>query len=842
MIHGTGTDPLNTSPLPKPLTTIIVLVLIFLIAGSIACYIRLYPLRVYVSNDAYDKASMLIMANALQSIRSKFDRQNLSVAGMSSVEKDQAATQQLNAALSRDKDQVRHAILQTARAIDQQQPPARSTPYLLASDSYYYYDLTHTIIQTGRLSNAIKGSKYFHPKMAAPDGYWEPITAHPYVGAIIHRVITAFKPDADLMTSVSWTPLVVTGLILIVFLITAAYLKTSPWASLIAAVYFLCANIFVKRSAFAWYDNDAYHVLFPMIFILILCLLFRARTARRQIASGAGLALALLMYTLFWQGWMFSAVVLAVCSGVLTIVMWKNHGPRHGRFLIITTAPLILFLAGFTAIFGWREIAVLFAEGWQALSGFLRTGVSVWPDIYIAVGELKKAPPRMIVDLTGGWVFLSIAAWGLVVELVRLFKRNVSDSTIIAITAGMFTAAALYMALGAQRFAILCIAPLALLFLIGIDHLIQFLITRAGLIKIPAMGIHAMLAIITAAMIIPKTLQTERAMPQLLDPLFNDTWFEALTTIHEQTPPEAIINSWWPPGHFIKAIADRRVTIDGATINNHQGYWLAHALLAATEDDALNYFRLLNNSGNQAVSILLAAGLSDAQAVALLKQIIHLPIDTARVRVRTVMADPQQTDALLAITHGDPPPAYFLLYNEMIENMLLFPFVARWNLEKAAQINQDPQLKKQIPSSHSAEYIPFLWSIAGGYPKISAIFPPSAHPNGRLIVQNHMVIDMNNKTCIMDSAQYGRGVPAFLIYEDTGSVIKKPLAGATLNYSVVVGQRYGKYQAMIMETPLAESLLVRLYFFGDTGLKQIRAFSRHANPTLQTQIDVFKIK
>ena len=37
-------------------------------------------------------------------------------------------------------------------------------------------------------------------------------------------------------------------------------------------------------------------------------------------------------------------------------------------------------------------------------------------------------------------------------------------------------------------------------------------------------------------------------------------------------PENSIITTWWPPGHFIKSMAQRRVTFDGATINFPQAY------------------------------------------------------------------------------------------------------------------------------------------------------------------------------------------------------------------------------------------------------------------------------
>ena len=52
-------------------------------------------------------------------------------------------------------------------------------------------------------------------------------------------------------------------------------------------------------------------------------------------------------------------------------------------------------------------------------------------------------------------------------------------------------------------------------------------------------------------------------------------------------------------------MADRRVTIDGATQNEPRAYWVANLLLESSEAKAIGILRMLNLSGNQAVESLM---------------------------------------------------------------------------------------------------------------------------------------------------------------------------------------------------------------------------------------------
>jgi hypothetical protein len=412
----------------------------------------------------------------------------------------------------------------------------------------------------------------------------------------------------------------------------------------------------------------------------------------------------------------------------------------------------------------------------------------------------------------------------------------------IFITTLIFTTAALGISFGAQRFILLCVVPLSILFLFGVNDIIKLsdklqvtgdknIVTRYALL---------VTVVFSCLCIIPKIIASEQQMPQLLNPIYNDTWNNALTYIKANTPEDAIINSWWPPGHFIKAMANRRVTFDGATINNHQGYWLANALLARSEDEALDYFRLLNNSGNQAVDLLLKSGMTDPETVAFLKKIIREPKLSAQAQAQQILGD--KADQLISLTHGMPASSYLLVYNEMIQNLILYPFVARWDFQKAERLNADPKLRKTIPSSRSTDqYVDFLWSIVGGQPRVSGILAVVDQQGSKIMFREGLTCDMEQKVCSISSSRYGHGAPAFLFYQDGDNVIKKPQPNANLPYSIVIGQRYGKYEAMLLETPLAESLLVRLYFFRDAGLKHIKLVHQDANLTRQTQIDVFRI-
>lgn len=830
--------------------TIFIYTLIFCLAGTAAVFLRLYPLRYYASDEALDKAAIYVTQTAARTIRHNL--KDTLPADLGAERQNHLVVQRLNSLLQKDRDQVQQTIRQVARQIDQRNPPQRRFPWLLASDSFYYYDLTHSLETTGRFSPIIKGSKYFHPKMNAPDGYWEPLTLHPFVGLALHRVIKHFMPDVTLMASVSWTPLILILIALMIFLITSAALKISPWPAAAAAILLACAEVVLKRSTLGWYDNDPYNIVFPMLLMLMLALALRARTRRTTIIGGIALACALCLYSLFWQGWVFAASVLAAALIACTAdrYLCRKFQPETSpapRF-----QPLWLFisftgagLVGISLIFGPGELIVLFREGWQALQGFFNSRLPVWPDNYITVGELKRSSAADFIHLTGGWPMTLGAVIGFLSSLIRLRTHPNAPDRSFRICIIVFALAAVLLSLGAQRFTLLAITPLAFLFLFGANDLLCLADSRIPQNSDFLMKCLRLLtpALLLTALTVSSLTHAEQRMPALINRIYNNTWDDAMQFLKTQTPSDAIIDTWWSPGHFIKAMGQRRVIFDGASISSRQSYWLAQALMAAGETQSLNLLRLLNNGATAAVDRLREQGLSDSESAQLLHSMIRLPQDKTLDLARQTLP-PRVAREILQYTHGTPDPVYLLISNDMIRDLVIYPLIAGWNVSRIEELNSNPQLRAEIPpAAHKKDYINFLWSLSGGQPRISGILNAVEHDpsSGVIRFAQGLTCDIPRRICRIASNTYGHGIPAEIIVSDGQQIITQPQANATLSYSVVVGQRHGHYEALLAERTIAHSLLVRLYFFGDTGLDHIRRVHQTRDATQQLQIDLFKV-
>ena len=77
-------------------------------------------------------------------------------------------------------------------------------------------------------------------------------------------------------------------------------------------------------------------------------------------------------------------------------------------------------------------------------------------------------------------------------------------------------------------------------------------------------------------------------------PKLNAAWWSTLSVLRQQSPPDAIVNTWWDYGYWTKYVAERRVNNDGGSLRTHIPYWTARALAAPTERESAGLLRMLD--------------------------------------------------------------------------------------------------------------------------------------------------------------------------------------------------------------------------------------------------------
>ncbi len=818
---------------------------IFLLVGALGIHLRLMPLLTFASDDAMEKASLLVVSHLRQKVTAKIERER---PGLPSANREELVQNQVNELLHKNPDRVRRTIANLAQNLDREMDAETRTPYLLASDSFYYLGQTERIIEQGAVSAKIKGSKYLNELMLAPEGHWEPLNLHPYLGAWLYRLWRFFDRDVDLMHAVAFLPLLILALSLACFLVVCRLLNADLFSALCGSVFFVTAPILFKRSCYGWYDNDPYNAFFPLVILAVLFYGLKHRRHLKKLILAACISVfGFGLYALFWHGWMFLLAIL-FGAGLLMVghaFFFRREKQTSLNLLIFHLMLPAAALLGITLVFGLKEFFILIAEGWRAVNDFFKPQLSVWPDLYIGVGELHGASLATIIDLTGGWPAWTLAGLGLAAYLIPMIRRRHPDNLYPFVFLMVFLISSVLLSFGAERFTLLVLTPITLLITLGLDALSrQIMELRREWItdRSRTMFLTGILALMIVLLLTLPIRTAYLQWPQRINRIYNDTWHSVLTRVRATTPADSIINTWWSPGHFIKAMARRRVTFDGASINKPQAYWMARVLMSTDEREALGLLRRLNNSGNQATVLLQDSGLTLADAVTLLETIAPLPLSQAsRFLDEHTQLTSTQKERLRDMIFRRPPPSYLLIYNELVEKNIQLSFVSRWDFSRIEAMARDPEARRELLAG-PRQYASKVWKMQGGQPKFSGIMKASYQTAHEVRFKDEILIDLDRLTCRIESPKFGRGIPYSLFFADGPTVREKKFKEFNLPYSAVLYRRKDRYHAALMDHALARSLLMRLFFFNGQGMRYITPVMQGTDLTLRTEIYVFKIE
>jgi len=801
----------------------------WLILALLSCYVRLYPLRSHMWDDAREQATMMVIYNIKQTLLKEIMDE---APTMPPALANHLAEEKLNETMHSQNQKVLAAIDRVTLSLAQQPGAPPEKIYLLESDPYDFYNLTENIVNTGRMAKVIKGSKYFNPLMVAPFGYWQPFTLHPYWGFVIYKFLQLFDPNISLMSAVAYTPLFTYLFILAAFLWVCRILNFSVVASFVGALFLVMAPINLKRGALGWYRTDPYNILFPLLLLGCLFLALRPASKKEGYIWSVIFGVVLSIYALFWQGWGFSffiGMACGLCVAAYNFFIKKDrpHARQNLLFLGLFTGTTLLLVS---MCFSVHDFFILFKEGFGELMKFTHRGLDLWPNQFMTVGELKRTTLPSITTSAGGAVLMLLAFGGWCYSLrmsLQAFRQPKAIDTLILT---VFLVVTMALSFIGERFILFATIPLSILAAAAVN---RFVSLRVGplLAGLPLAGLLIALVLFNAS----------RDIRTILTPIFNSTWDEALTKIKTDTPSDSVINTWWAPGHFIKGVAHRSVPFDGASLDQSAvGFWMANMFLSQDEGQARGILRMLNSSGNKPAEYLVQCGLKLSDATTLLLAIASETKAQAAETLKGIISD-EQIRTLLSMTHDKIPHSYVLVYTELVDDNLMLAFNGHWNIKKIEEINANPELLKDVPNRNSHEFIDFLWNTMGGPPRYSDALGLLGQNNNQLVFRENLTVDLSTMDAHIQSAQYGEGEPLSVFYLKDNKIVEHVNPEGSLNYSVLLYQEDGQYVARLMDHSLANSLIMKLYYFDGAGLKYFKPLVLSHDITGRTRIKVFKV-
>lgn len=715
--------------------------------------------------------------------------------------------------------------------------------YLLEADPYYFYYQTQKILETGRVSDQIKNGRFFNPLQSAPKGYWPPFNLHPYVGAVWHRFIQIFKPHADLMETLSCVPLVLLVFVVSVYFLLAPLFGTGLAAITLGGLSLVLSPIFIQRSAFGWYDSDPYNYIFPG---LIMALFFAGtRSEKKWLIAGAAAGFLTGFYSFFWNGWPFIFVLTvtgSITGWIAGKIPWgsgREIKGFYGPFLGAYAGSALFFAALFMTPAGFINAI---AEGWTVSQQFALSKSDLWPNIFLTVGEAQGISLKKMIHLIGNYVTVGMALGGWAVTGFKAVRGNDRRGFREWAVLSAFTLPLILMSFKTERFCLLLVLPMALFVTLGVENL-KLMLGRMR-------GMKTAAAVMVFLIMLPLQLVTAHVVGSGIHPIMNDTWFEVMKQLKEKTPANAIVNSWWPPGYFVSGLAGRRTTSDGGTQHLKQPYWMARFFLSPDERVAAGLLRMLNTSGNDAGEYLESAGVDLPDIIDLIPKIVSVSRGEAAGLLPPVLNGDAKKH-LLDLTHGKgvSPPAYVLVYDDLMDQNLAVSMLANWDFRKArafhdksAQVRKSRGILSFFRRPPLADYLQEVFDISNGIMRYTPAAELVRREGDLMLFKNGLVVNLKDMTSYLSLPEKGvNGQPMSFFYMKDGALIEQASDGERVDASALLISENGVFKSVVADPRLLRSMLFRLYYLKGEGLRFFKPFVQEYDPLTKTRLIVYEL-
>ena len=612
-------------------------------------------------------------------------------------------------------------------------------------DSYTYLRYARNIEEKGMMCDEIKDGKCIDNKMLAPLGYETGASMHPYGIFYLHKFLKVFDSKTTLMRAAFLLP----TLLAVIAAIAAFFIGRrimNETAGFFAAMLIALNPLFISRTLGS--DTDIWNVMFPLVILWIFLEAYESKSnIKRYILAGVtGLGLG--FFSFAWGGWwyIFDFIMVAVI-GYIAFEFIKNY-LEHKNFkklfnkelghafimLAILFVSTMIFVSIFTSFISFK--GVVEAPIYYLTNLKVATFSTLWPNVYTTVAELNAADIGTVIGQTsfGFSLFFALGLLGIIFTLVKrkpdmkeylliiasflvfiyltsasgralntnlflavlllpvlaalillLFDKHNKVDIKVALLLAVWYVGMIFASLQGIRFIMLLIPAFSVAFGVTIGYIYQYVVRISKeSFKMNELWVKIG-AFILLCLILITPVQMAIATGQSYVPSITKGWWEALTKINAESKPDAIINSWWDFGHWFKYVANRRVTLDGATQNHPNAHWLGLALQTNSEKESVAILKMLD-CGSNTFFEKINENFNDTEKS---QNIVSNAILMDKSDAITYLEDMGFTNAqeIVQLSHCDPPENYFITSQDMVGKAGVWAHFGLWDFDRAFIIN-----------------------------------------------------------------------------------------------------------------------------------------------------------
>jgi dolichyl-phosphooligosaccharide-protein glycotransferase len=733
-------------------------------------------------------------------------------------------------------------------------------PYFSEMDSYYNYRMTQDYLNHGYLGDTIINGTHWDLHSNYPSGRsaeYPPLIV--VITAFVYKLVNSFA-NIPLNEVAIWiAPLVASLAVIPAYLFVRRL--TNDYGGIAAGLLVGLATSYFNHTFAGFFDTDIFNVIFPILVVGFFIVGILAKNVKTRLIYVVLSVVSLLIYSAAWAEWWYlfylvtiTVVVYLLVSNYLfnikTINPFKDYSDKIKWFLdqpalfsltvfiIVNFVLLSIYLgpSGFIS-------AVTGLQGVTQLQSVVQ-GTS-YPNVYLTVSEMQASTFGGVVEGVGGYLpiifgilVVPLLLWKLKpdddngkkeiktpkrkskprrrtkrdkVEVVeeKIEKSIVVDSQIMEskknylLYAVLFTVWLLamgYLVTKGARFIEQFSIPIALGAGISVGLIVPYFQKYIKNARYSALAALFMIAVLAYAPVSTAYNNSNSVVPGTDDSMYN-----SMIWIKNNTPQNMILTSWWDFGHLFAAVADRPVTFDGGSQNTPRAYWVGRALTTSNENLSAGILRMMTSSGDQGILTLENYTHDTGKSVEILNKILPVDKQSARaILINDYDLTSDQAQNVLQYTHPDnSAPHDLIISSDMlsITKSGAWSEFGNWNFQ-----NNTGQ--------------GYLYSIE---PVVSK------NVNGKTVIaaQNGVVAQVNG-TKVTAGVQYSQNnqtqilSPYRLIVIQNGSVVMNQLISNESSFDILLIKENNVESAVLMNKELENSMATRLYLMNGAGLSKFK--------------------
>ena len=738
-------------------------------------------------------------------------------------------------------------------------------PYFSEMDSYYNYRLTENFINHGSLGDTvINGTQWdlhsYYPQGRSAD--YPPLIV--YITSFIYKLANIVT-NVPLTTIAFWMGPIIASLCVI-----PAYLFvrriTNDFGGITAAILIGTAASYFSHTFAGFFDTDMFNILLPLLVIWFFIESIRADSLKWRSIYAALSVISMLIFSSAWTGWWYvfylviavSVVYLVVSKyifGMDTFKSPRGYSSKKDWFLdqkvifsvvifVLASTILMLISMGPTGLanslfgpFGFTTIQ-------DAVAG------TSYPNVYVSVSELQIPSFSDVRDGAGGIFALifgilsvPLLIWKLkskddnenkaketapkikkkprrkgrktkvepvnekierinVKEDPKLGKMKM-DYVLYLVLFSLWLLITAYAMTKGSRFIATFSLPIALGAGVSVGLIAPFIGKYIKNVKYCAVVVLLLMAVIAYP-----AVSGAYAISYSVVPGTDDSMYDSMGWIKNNTSNNTVITSWWDYGHLFAAAADRPVTFDGGSQNSPRAYWVGKALFTSDENLSAGILRMLASSGDLGYLTLENYTKDTGKSVEILTK--TLPVD--KENARTIMVNDYkltttQADNVLKYTHPDnPTPHVFITSSDMLGKAGWWSYFGSWNFN-----NNTGQNYVYSAAAANTTQVNGTTVIQGQNNVVVQI-------NGTQISAGLLYLNSNNETQVI--------TPHKLTVIQGNTTAMDQVVNNDSPISILLIAQNNTYVTVVMNKELESSMFTRLFLMGGNGLTRFKLASQ----------------